>query len=195
MYVSSPNADWAAASSRMTLPRAQDVVEHRFRQRGAAYLLVAQLHNDRVAAGCGFRLYPLLDASRKNQQTSLGVGMLDRGAHERVDQLFEDDLARDRLRDLDRRREIELFDRRRNCAKLGFTGRVQVFDSNAALIVASQPWTPAAGLPGKSGPTGRLWQGGSGAELAAGGAEPPAGESSSRRPAYFLAMFPKVFFE
>ena len=108
-----------------TLPGAQDVVEHRFRQRSRACLLVAQLHYDRVAAGCGFRLYPLLDPSRTNQQTSLGTGVLDRGAHERVDQPFEDDLARDRLRHLDRRREIEVFDRPRTW----FQRRVQLFDS------------------------------------------------------------------
>ena len=91
-----------------SLPGAQDVVEHRFWQHSCARLLVAQLHCDRVAAGCGFRLYPLLDPSRTNQQTSLGAGLLDRGAHEHIDQSFKDDLARDRLRHLDRRREIEV---------------------------------------------------------------------------------------
>ncbi|HKN28242.1 MAG TPA: hypothetical protein VJY34_10295 [Roseiarcus sp.] len=135
-----------------TLSGAQDVVEHRFRQRGRAHLLVAQLHNDRVAPGCRFRLYPLLDASRKNQQTSLGAGLLDRGAHERVDQLLEADCARDRLRHLDRRREIEVFDRRRNCAGRPERGlfrkrrlepigkrRVQLFDSAPRLQLRAQP--------------------------------------------------------
>src|ERR1700728_1221241 len=49
-----------------TLPGAQDVMERRFRQRSRACLLIAQLHYHRVAAGCGFRLYPLLDPSWTN---------------------------------------------------------------------------------------------------------------------------------
>ncbi len=55
------------------------------------------MHGHRIAGGRGFRLYPLLGASRKNQQTSLGARLLDRGAHERVDQFFENDLPRDDL--------------------------------------------------------------------------------------------------
>ena len=122
------------------LPGAQDVVEHQFRQHSRACLLVAQLHYDRVAAGCGFRLYPLLDPSRTNQQTSLGAGLLDRGAHEHVDQFFEDDLARDRLRHLDRRREIEVFDRARSCAnlKIGSKGGFNC-SLRAALKLHPQP--------------------------------------------------------
>ena len=37
--------------------------------------------------------------------------MLDRGTHQRIEQLFEHDLARDGLRHLDHGREIEVFDR------------------------------------------------------------------------------------
>jgi hypothetical protein len=69
------------------LPGAQDV-EHRFRQRSWARLLVAQPHKDRVAAGCAFRLQPLLAPLQTDQQTSLGAGVLDRGANERIDQPF-----------------------------------------------------------------------------------------------------------
>ena len=94
------------------LSGAQHIVEHRLRQHGLGHGLVAQMHDHRVAGGRGFRLYPLLGPSRKNQQTSLGARLLDRGAHERVDQFFEDDLARDGLRHLDHGREVELFDRR-----------------------------------------------------------------------------------
>jgi hypothetical protein len=93
-------------------------MEHRFRQRSRVRRLVAQLHIDRVAAPCAFRLQPLLEPSRTDQQASLGPGLFDRGAHERIDQLFEDELARDRLRRLDRRIEIELFGWPRNCAQL-----------------------------------------------------------------------------
>jgi hypothetical protein len=67
-------------------------------------------------------------SSRTNQQTSLGAGLLDRGAHEHVDQSFEDDLARDRLRHLDRRREIEVFNRPRSW----FQRRVQLFTPRRA---------------------------------------------------------------
>src|SRR5262249_14082306 len=46
-----------------------------------------------------------------NQQTPLGTGMLDGRTHELVDELFQNHLARECLRDVDHRREIELFDR------------------------------------------------------------------------------------
>ena len=82
------------------------------RQRGLGHGLVAQLYDHRIAAGRGFGLHPQLGASRKNQQTSLGARLLDRGAHERLDQLFKDDLARDGLRHLDYGREIQMLDRR-----------------------------------------------------------------------------------
>ena len=79
------------------------------------------MHDHCIAGGRGFRLDPLLDASRENQQTSLGARLLDRGAHERLDQFFEDDLARDGLRHFDHGREVEVFDRRRDRARR--TGR------------------------------------------------------------------------
>ena len=58
---------------------------------------------------------PLLSdliTSRQDQQTSFGAGMLDRRAHERIDQLLKDDLTGHRLRDLDHGREIEVIDGR-----------------------------------------------------------------------------------
>ena len=118
------------------LPRAQDMVEHRFRQRSRAYPFVAQLHND-GAGICGFRHDPLLDPSQTNQQTSLGAGLLDRETHESVDKLFEDELARDRLRHLDRCREIEMFGRARNFAKLGarIQGASSIVQLRAAPVV------------------------------------------------------------
>ena len=92
-------------------------MEHRLRQHVRGHGLVAQLHDHRIAAGRGFRRDPLLDASRKNQQASLGARLLDRGAHERVDQLFQHDFARDGLRHLDHGREVEVFDRRPDRAR------------------------------------------------------------------------------
>ena len=87
-------------------------MEHRLRQPCPVCDLVAQMHDHPIGRSGGFRRDPLLDASRKNQQASLGARLLDRDAHERVDQFFGDDFARDGLRHLDHGREVELFDRR-----------------------------------------------------------------------------------
>src|ERR1043166_8444219 len=46
-----------------------------------------------------------------NQESSLGAGLLNGRSHKPVDKLLHDDLAGECLRDLDYRREIELFDR------------------------------------------------------------------------------------
>ena len=86
-------------------------MDDRLWQRGRGDGRLSQTHDDRVAAGRGFRLYPQLIASRKNQQTSLSTRVLNRGAHERVDQFLQDDLARHGLRDFDHGREIQVFDR------------------------------------------------------------------------------------
>ena len=80
--------------------------------------LVAQLHDDRVAAGCGFRRDPLLGPAREHQQRAFRACVLDRGTHQRIEQLFEDHLARDGLRDLDHGREVELFERGADRASL-----------------------------------------------------------------------------
>ena len=55
------------------------------------------MDEDRVATRGGLGRDPVVAPTRKNQQTSLGARLLDRSAHERVDQFFEDDLARDGL--------------------------------------------------------------------------------------------------
>ncbi len=70
------------------------------------------VHDDRVAAVVASAAIRGSGRLRQDQQAALGAGLLDRGAHERVDQLFQDDLARDRLRHLDHGREVEMFDRR-----------------------------------------------------------------------------------
>src|SRR5215510_5961014 len=50
-------------------------------------------------------------AAYGNQDGSLGAGVLYGCSHEPVDKLFHDHLAGERLRELDHRPEIELFDR------------------------------------------------------------------------------------
>ena len=91
-------------------------MEDRFRQRDRGQWIVAQFHDDCIAAGLRFRRDPRLAAGRQNQHASLGARLLDRSAHERVDQFFKNDLARDGLRHLDHGREIEVFDGRRDRA-------------------------------------------------------------------------------
>src|SRR3977135_4187767 len=73
---------------------AHDVMDHRLRQRGGAQGRSPQPYHDVVGAGRGLGLDPLFTASRKNQETSLRSRVLDRGAHERVDQLVQPDFAR-----------------------------------------------------------------------------------------------------
>ena len=80
-----------------TLLRADDEVEHRLREFRWRHDCLSEEHLDRIATGGGFRLDPLLNTSRKNQQTSLSTRVLNRCPHERVDQFLQDDLARDRL--------------------------------------------------------------------------------------------------
>src|ERR1700730_18511268 len=70
-----------------------------------------------IAAGRGVSRDPLLGVSGENQQSSLGARVLDRRAHECVDQFLEDHLTGDGLRNLDDRREVEVLDRRADCAR------------------------------------------------------------------------------
>jgi len=75
------------------------------------------MYDDIVSAGRGFRLYALLNPSRENQETSLSTRVLDRRAHELIDEFFQDHLARDCLRDFDNSSEIQEFDRRHDRAR------------------------------------------------------------------------------
>ena len=68
-------------------------MEDRRRQLGSGHGLVGQTHDDRLAVGRGFRLDPLPRAARKNQQAARRPRLLECGAQERVEQLFQDDLA------------------------------------------------------------------------------------------------------
>ena len=93
-------------------------MEHRLRQHCRSRTASSRRCTVTISAiGRGFRLDPLLIAPRERiNKTSFGAGLLERRAHERVDQLLQHDLARDGLRDLDHRREIEVFDRCRDRA-------------------------------------------------------------------------------
>ena len=46
-----------------------------------------------IAIGRGFRCDPQRFPLQQEQQTALGSGLLDRGAHQRPDQLFQNDFA------------------------------------------------------------------------------------------------------
>jgi hypothetical protein len=88
------------------LPGAYDKLQDRLRQHGLAHDLVAQMHDHGIAACRCFRLYPLLEPPWKNEQTPHRACLLDRGAHQRVDEFFNDYLSRDGLRHPQHRREI-----------------------------------------------------------------------------------------
>jgi len=71
----------------------------------------SQMYDDSLAASSCFRLDPLFNTPGKNQQASLSSRVLNRCAHERVDQFLQDDFARHCLRDFDNGGEIQVFDR------------------------------------------------------------------------------------
>ena len=56
----------------------------------------------------------MVGLSQKDQQGAFCAGMLDGGAHHRVEQLLKDHFSRDGLRYLDHGRQVELFERRRD---------------------------------------------------------------------------------
>src|SRR5215469_300884 len=89
----------------------QDVAKDRFRQ-GTSHGLVAQANRHRVVAGRGLRCNPLPGLSRKYQERTLGSRMLDRAAHQSVEQLFEHHLARKCLRYVDNGSKVEVFGNR-----------------------------------------------------------------------------------
>src|SRR6516165_10555924 len=72
------------------------------------------MNNGLVAIASGFGLDLLLSPSAKNQETSLSPGLLQGCPHERVDQFVQDNLTRGRLRNLDNRSEVKMFDRCRD---------------------------------------------------------------------------------
>ena len=106
----------------------------------------------RIALGRDFGFYPIFITSRKHQQTSLGAGVLDGRAHERVDQLLQDDLSRYRFRDLDHCRKIEvrngrLYRRRRIGGSLfGFDLRVELHELSSLRVGSPAP-IARSGIP------------------------------------------------
>ncbi|MNI29702.1 hypothetical protein D3C73_835250 [compost metagenome] len=97
---------------RNALAGAQDVVEQRFGQQLRRHGLVAQLHG--VRASDHLRGNAMLARIRQNQHATLGAGLFDGGAHDHVDEFFQDDFTRYRLGHLDHRGQVEVFDGRRH---------------------------------------------------------------------------------
>src|SRR6516162_10414789 len=87
-------------------------MNQRLRQRGCNVQPVTQIHGYVLSTSGRFRFYLQLIASRDNQETSFGAGLLDSRPHEPVDELFQYHFAGNGLRRLDHGREIEMFDRR-----------------------------------------------------------------------------------
>src|ERR1700729_1273183 len=93
------------------------MVDDRLWHRSLSDGYFSQTHDDRFATGGGFRLNPLLNTSRKKQQTSLSTCVLKRCTHERIDQFLQDNLAGHCLRDFDNGSQIQVFDRGPNGAR------------------------------------------------------------------------------
>ena len=80
-----------------TLLRAEDVVEDGLRYLRGRCSRLSETDLDPVTGSCGFRCDSQRVTSRKDQEPSLGAGMLDRDQHERIDQFFENNLTGYRL--------------------------------------------------------------------------------------------------
>ena len=91
---------------------------------------MADAHCDPVLVCRGFRLDLRFVASQQDQQPSSGTRMLDRFHHQRLDQLFEKDLAGQRLRHIDHRGEIQVLDWRSD----GGRGSRRPLDPRMALV-------------------------------------------------------------
>jgi hypothetical protein len=68
-------------------------MDNRLRQCDRGHGCFLHTHDDSVAAGRGFGFYPLLSTLREDQHTALSTRVLNRGPHERIDQVLQDDLA------------------------------------------------------------------------------------------------------
>ena len=74
------------------------------------------MHDDVVPARHGLRFEVKHALSGVDEQAALSACMLERGAHQLVDELVEDELSRHGLRDLEDGREVEVFDGRDDAA-------------------------------------------------------------------------------
>ena len=113
MYTSAVNGFCAEASSRITLCRVRITVwEKGFGQCGRCHRCRSERDLDRLPVKSGLRFDLLRVAPGENEQATLGAGVLDHDSHERLDELAEFDLARQCLRSLDYRPDIQLIDGR-----------------------------------------------------------------------------------
>src|SRR6202789_742532 len=94
------------------LPRPNDGVQDCLGKIGCRDSFAAKTNRDGVAYGRGLRLELLQPVVLGDQEPALRARMLERSSHEPVDQLFQDDLAGNRLRDLDDGAKVEVFDGR-----------------------------------------------------------------------------------
>ena len=85
---------------------------------------------DPAVSSRGLRLDPHLVATQEDEQTPLGPGMLHRDAHELLDELMENHLAREGLRGLDHGLNVQLPDRGADC---GGSGRGKRFFMQARI--------------------------------------------------------------
>ncbi|MNR08395.1 hypothetical protein D3C85_1245470 [compost metagenome] len=97
------------------------------------------MHDDRFAAGRRLGVYPVFATIRKYQQASFRACLFNRRTHDHLDQLFKDDVPRDRLRHLDHSGEIQVFDLRRNCAR---RARRELFRSKVRIHLLELPHLP-----------------------------------------------------
>ena len=79
MYGSEANGDpRGSVFENDALPRAQDVLKHQLRKNRFGYVLIAQMHEHRLAAGDGFRGDFLSSPAREYQQSALGARLRQR---------------------------------------------------------------------------------------------------------------------
>src|SRR4051794_812132 len=82
--------DHALAGSHHGLKQSLGKTQRRLRLR-------SQHHLDRIRAGCSLRLDLQLVVAEKSKYPASGTGMFERDGHQRLDQVVEDDLARNGL--------------------------------------------------------------------------------------------------
>lgn len=94
------------------------IVENRYRQAVRFNRQILQADVDHVSRSDRLRLDTHGGFTADNQETALSAHLRDGGAHDRVDEIVEDDLTRNRLRYLDDRPEIEMLDLSTICVLL-----------------------------------------------------------------------------
>jgi hypothetical protein len=100
-----------------TFVGARNIPNDRLCHSSLRYGYFLEAHHKGVFASRSFCLDSLILVSHKDQQTALSTGVLNRFAHNCVDQSLQDDFTRHRLRDFDDGGEIQVLDRRANRAR------------------------------------------------------------------------------